>query len=85
MLVIFVEVAARPLFQSAAGICANMAKNFTSCLLEVTVGAFEPTLWKWQVSDSETELRYGYETTRETAQIQGDSALFELLSENLKN
>jgi hypothetical protein len=58
-----------------------MAKNLVPRLLEVSVRAFEPDLWKWQVCESQTELKYGYETSRETAQIRGDSALFELLSE----
>jgi hypothetical protein len=42
-------------------------------------------LWKWQVCESQAEIKHGYERTRETAQIRGDSALFELLSENLNH
>jgi len=58
-----------------------MAKNIVPRLLEVTVSAFRPDLWKWQVCEGENEVSHGYETTRETAQIRGDSALFDLLSE----
>lgn len=58
-----------------------MIDNSSPRLLEVFVEAFEPDLWKWQVSESHAEIKYGYESTRETAQIRGDSALFALLSE----
>ena len=57
-----------------------MNKKVPIGVLEVTVESIEPTLWKWQVHDRYTELAYGYETSRETAQIHGDSALFRLLS-----
>jgi hypothetical protein len=58
-----------------------MAKPFRARLLEVTVTAQEPTLWKWDISEHGREVMYGYETSRETAQIEGDSALFRLFSE----
>jgi hypothetical protein len=62
-----------------------MANNILPRLLEVSVEAFEPDLWKWQVCESQAEIKHGFERTRETAQIRGDSALFELLSENLNH
>ncbi len=49
-------------------------------LLEVTVTAQQPTLWKWHISERDLEIMRGYETSRETAQIKGDTALFKLLS-----
>ena len=57
-----------------------MSKKFRIRLLNVEVTAQQPTLWKWTVSESEREVVYGYATSRETAQIDGDSALFKLLS-----
>ncbi len=47
------------------------------------VTAQRPTLWKWEISEHGMEIMSGFETSRETAQIQGDSALFMLLSERL--
>jgi len=58
----------------------RMAKHPHLRLLEVTVAAQEPALWKWHVSESDVELVHGYATTRETAQIDGDNALFMMLS-----
>jgi hypothetical protein len=58
-----------------------MAKSFRVRLLEVTVMAQEPAVWKWDISEHGREVMYGYETSRETAQIEGDTALFRLLSE----
>ncbi len=60
-----------------------MANNILPRLLEVSVEAFEPNLWKWQVCSGQTEITHGYDTTRETAQLRGDSALFALLSGKL--
>ena len=51
-------------------------------LLEVTVTAEKPTLWKWRISEHDLEIMHGYETSRESAQIKGDNALFKLLSEH---
>jgi hypothetical protein len=48
-------------------------------LLEVKVTALKPGRWEWQVCDSDALIMSGYETSRETAQIEGDSALFLLL------
>jgi hypothetical protein len=59
----------------------QMAQPFRARLLEVTVTAQEPTLWKWVISERGLDIMYGFESSRETAQIQGDSALFMLLSE----
>jgi hypothetical protein len=49
-------------------------------LLLVDVIHLEPSLWKWQISEQNLEVAHGYATSRETAQIDGDSALFEMLS-----
>lgn len=47
--------------------------------LEVSVVALEPTRWEWQVCEGTKLVMSGYETSRETAQVEGDSALFYLL------
>jgi len=57
-----------------------MAKAPAVRLLEVNVTAVTPTRWKWNVSDGTVEVACGYETSRESAQIEGDSALFALIS-----
>ena len=49
-------------------------------LLEVSVLELNPTKWKWQVWSRDAEIAYGVESSRETAQIRGDSSLFNLLS-----
>lgn len=51
-------------------------------LLDVAVSQSGQGRWKWNVSDGTTEIAAGFETTREAAQTQGDSALFALLSIN---
>jgi len=56
-----------------------MAKAPQSRLLEVRLIALKPGRWEWQVCDGDAMLMSGYETSRETAQIEGDSALFLLL------
>ena len=58
-------------------------KSNARLLLDVTVIALEPTLWEWRVYDGDTPLMTGFESSRETAQIAGDSALFRLLSVGL--
>ncbi|QOZ36896.1 hypothetical protein XH92_39525 [Bradyrhizobium sp. CCBAU 53421] len=58
----------------------EMKTYFTPRLLEVTVTPQAPTRWKWHVSEANVELAYGYATSRETAQIEGDDALFAMLS-----
>jgi hypothetical protein len=57
-----------------------MAKPFIARLLDVAVTAQGPALWKWSVSQGDREVAHGYAISRETAQIDGDSALFMLLS-----
>jgi hypothetical protein len=47
---------------------------------EVRLIALKPDRWEWQVCDGDTPIMTGYATSRETAQIDGDSALFLLLS-----
>jgi hypothetical protein len=49
-------------------------------LLEVAVIPLKPMLWDWRVYEGDTPLMAGFATSRETAQIDGDSALFRLLS-----
>jgi hypothetical protein len=56
-----------------------MGKAPRSRLLEVKLTALNPGRWEWQVCEGEAPLMSGYETSRETAQIEGDSALFLLL------
>ena len=53
-------------------------------LLEVAVIELKPTLWEWRVYEGDTPLKAGFATSRETAQIDGDSALFRLLSAGSK-
>jgi hypothetical protein len=53
--------------------------NTPARLLEVKLTALKPGRWQWQVCESEKPLMSGYEASRETAQIEGDSALFLLL------
>jgi hypothetical protein len=60
----------------------GMAKRPAVRLLEVNVTVVAPTRWKWNVSDGLVEIACGYETSRETAQVEGDSALFALISIN---
>jgi hypothetical protein len=61
-----------------------MTKQPPVRLLEVTVTAQEPAHWKWHVSGCDGVLAHGYATTRETAQIDGDNALFKMLSVGAK-
>jgi hypothetical protein len=60
-----------------------MAKKTHPRLLEVSVIPLEPMRWEWRVYEGDTPLMAGFETSRETAQIEGDSALFRLLSASL--
>lgn len=58
-----------------------MARQTQVRLLEVTVSAqTDPTRWTWHISEGDAELARGYATSRETAQRDGDSALFAMLS-----
>jgi hypothetical protein len=57
-----------------------MANQFSVRLLDVDVTALQPTLWKWTVYENSFEMSHGYATSRETAQTEGDNALFALLS-----
>jgi hypothetical protein len=61
----------------------RMTKKSYQRLLEVSVAAIAPTQWEWRVSEGEATVMSGYETSRETAQVEGDSALFFLLSSGL--
>jgi len=42
--------------------------------------AREPEWWEWQVCEGDTVMMSGFETSRETAQIEADATLFFLLS-----
>ena len=57
-----------------------MAKSYRMRLLEVRIITLKPDRWEWQVCESDTPIVMGYATTRETAQIERDNALFLLLS-----
>jgi len=57
-----------------------MANSPSVRLLDVDVTALAPTLWKWSIFDKSFEVSHGYATSRETAQLEGNSALFALLS-----
>jgi hypothetical protein len=52
-------------------------------MLEVAVTPLEPTRWEWRVYEGDTPLMTGFETSRETAQNEGNSALFRLVSTDL--
>jgi hypothetical protein len=51
-------------------------------LLEVKVTCLKPDYWEWQVCDSDRALVVGYATSRETAQFDGDNALFVALGKS---
>ena len=57
-----------------------MAKHSNVRLLEVAVTAEKPELSKWQIIEQGEEVARGLATSGETAQIDGDSALVEMLS-----
>jgi hypothetical protein len=54
-----------------------------SRLLEVKITALMPTRWEWQVCEKDTPIMSGFAASRETAQIDGDSALFLLLRSSI--
>ena len=56
-----------------------MAKSYFR-MLDVAVISLEPTRWEWRVCEGDMLLMIGFETSRETAQIVADGALFRLLS-----
>ena len=58
----------------------TMANSPSLRLLDVDVTALAPTIWKWAISDKSFEVSHGYATSRETAQLEGNKALFALLS-----
>ena len=47
-------------------------------MLEVEVIQLKPTLWEWRVYNGDTPVKAGFAGSRETAQIDGNSALFRL-------
>lgn len=62
----------------------GMAKSSRPRLFEVRVIPLKPDQWEWRVCEGDKAIMTGYESSRETAQIEGDSALFMLLSEGGK-
>jgi hypothetical protein len=48
-------------------------------MLDVRLIAHFPQKWEWQVWEDDMLLMSGHETSRETAQIEGNGALFYLL------
>jgi hypothetical protein len=57
-----------------------MANHLNVRLLDLEVSALESRLWKWTISEKGLEVSYGYTGSEEAAQIEGDNALFALLS-----
>jgi len=57
-----------------------MAKKLYQRLLEVEVFQLKPALWEWRVYEGDTPLKTGLATSRYVAQVDGDGALFRLLS-----
>jgi hypothetical protein len=49
-------------------------------LLDLDVSALDTKLWKWTISERGLELSHGYARSEEVAQIEGDNALFALVS-----
>lgn len=68
-------------YRCSASHIKQVAQSFRVRLLEMTVTAQQPTLSKWDISERGLEVMSGFGTSRETAQIQGNSALLMLLSE----
>jgi hypothetical protein len=57
-----------------------MANQLNVRLLDLDVSSLDSKLWKWTISEKGREVSYGYATSRESAQIEGDNALFALVS-----
>jgi hypothetical protein len=57
-----------------------MADQLNVRLLDLDVSALDSKLWKWTISEKGLEVSYGYTNSREAAQIEGDDALFSLVS-----
>ena len=62
----------------------NMADQSRVRLLEVAVNSLKPDRWEWSVCDGDKLVMAGYATSRESAQMEGDNALFRLLSLGFK-
>jgi hypothetical protein len=56
------------------------SNQMTVRLLDLDVSALESRLWKWTISDKGLEVLYGYAVSEQAAQIEGDNALFALIS-----
>jgi hypothetical protein len=83
MLAIWVHCDALAFWLGIALYC-GMAHPSSIRLLEVTVTLQQQSLWKWDISEANLEIAYGYAPTREIAQFEGDSALFAMLTVVLK-
>ena len=57
-----------------------MASQLNVRLLDLDVTALDTKIWKWTISEKGFELSHGYARSEETAQIEGDNALFALIS-----
>ena len=53
-------------------------------LLEVAVKALKPDRWEWSVCEGDKMVMAGYATSRQSAQVEGNNALFHLLSSGIK-
>jgi hypothetical protein len=69
--------------RTVRGSYSGMAKLRRIRLLEVNLIALKPDQWEWRVCEVETPIVIDFENSRETAQIEGDRALFRLLSAGL--
>jgi hypothetical protein len=57
----------------------GMAEFPAMRMLDVRLIPLLPQKWEWQVWEDDTLLMSGHETSRETAQLEGNGALFYLL------
>jgi hypothetical protein len=69
--------------RTVRGSYSGMAKLRRIRLLEVNLIALKPDQWEWRVCEGEMPIVIGFENSREAAQIEGDRALFRLLSAGL--
>ena len=57
-----------------------MANQLNVRLLDLDVSALDTKLWRWTISEKGFELSHGYAGSEEAAQIEGDNAMFALVS-----
>lgn len=58
----------------------TMVNHLNVRLLDLDVSALDSKLWKWTISEKGLEVSFGYAVSKVAAQIDGDNALFALLS-----